>query len=96
MPQWLGQDGEVTVDVRPRGEEFGVGRAILTRLVDDARVEGYATVRLETLRFMTTAQALYRSFGLVVMPLFDGSEVANTAMELLPSAMQLDLSTGRR
>jgi GNAT superfamily N-acetyltransferase len=35
--------------VRPPAQGHGVGRAILARLVQDARAERYATVRLETL-----------------------------------------------
>src|SRR5918996_388730 len=36
--------------VRPVAQGLGVGRAILARIVVDARAEGYAIVRLETLR----------------------------------------------
>ena len=59
---------------QPRGSASA--GAILARLVQDARAERYATVRLETLRFMTTAQAMYRAFGFVEVPRFDGSEAA--------------------
>ena len=64
--------------VRPAAQGLGVGRAILTRLLQDARAEGYATVRLETLRFMTAAQAMYRVFDFVEVARFDGSEAADT------------------
>jgi GNAT superfamily N-acetyltransferase len=80
--------------VRPSARGLAVGRAILTRLVQDARTEGYATVRLETLRFMSTAQALYRAFGFVDVPKFDGSEVANTELDPLTIALELDLAVG--
>lgn len=82
--------------VRPAAQGLGVGRAMLARLVQDARAEGYATARLETLRFMTTAQALYRGFGFVEVARFDGSETANTVFEPLTIFMQLDLAAADR
>ena len=84
--------------VRPAAQGLGVGRAILARLVQDARTEGYATVRLETLRFMAAAQAMYRAFGFVDVARFDGSEAADTVLDPLTIAMELDLaaaSSGR-
>jgi GNAT superfamily N-acetyltransferase len=80
--------------VRPAAQGLGVGRAILAQLLQDARAEGYATVRLETLRFMTVAQAMYRSFGFVEVSGFDGSEAANTVLEPLTIFMALDLAAG--
>ena len=77
--------------VRPEARGAGVGRAILARLVEDARAERYRTVRLESLRFMTAALAMYRSFGFVETPPFDGSEVAGTGLESLTIFMELDL-----
>ncbi|MET1053506.1 MAG: GNAT family N-acetyltransferase [Mycetocola sp.] len=78
--------------VRPAARRLGVGRAILLRLVQDAGAEGYATVRLETLRFMTTARAIYRAFGFVEVARFDGSETTNTVLDPLTIAMELDLA----
>jgi GNAT superfamily N-acetyltransferase len=78
--------------VRPAAQGLGVGRAILVRLVQDARAEGYATVRLETLRFMTTARTMYRAFDFVEVARFDGSEAANTVLEPLTIFMELDLA----
>lgn len=78
--------------VRPAARGLGVGRAILHRLVQDASAEGYATVRLETLRFMTTAQAMYRAAGFVEVARFAGSETADTALEPLTIALELDLA----
>jgi GNAT superfamily N-acetyltransferase len=76
--------------VRPAGQGLGAGRAILTRLVTDARALGYETVRLETVRFMTTAQALYRAFGFVEVERFDGSEAVAAALGPFAIFMQLD------
>lgn len=80
--------------VRPAAQGLGIGRAILARLVQDARAEGYATVRLETVRFMTTALAMYRAFDFVEVARFDGSETANTVLEPLTVFMELDLAAG--
>jgi GNAT superfamily N-acetyltransferase len=82
--------------VRPAAQGVGVGRAILARLLQDATAEGYATVRLETLRFMTTAQAMYRAFDFVEVARFDGSEVADTVLEPHTIFMALELAAGRR
>ena len=67
--------------VRPQARGRGVGRALLQRLLDDARGEGYRTARLESLRFMTEAHALYRSFGVVDTPHFDGAAAAMSGLE---------------
>jgi GNAT superfamily N-acetyltransferase len=80
--------------VRPAAQGRGVGGALIARLLQDARAEGYTTVRLETLRFMTTAQALYRALGFVDVPPFDGSEAAGTVVEPLTIFMALDLAAG--
>jgi GNAT superfamily N-acetyltransferase len=89
-------DGTITeikrMYVRPAAQGRGVGRALLTRLVEDARAERYATVRLETLLFMTTAQAMYRAFGFVDVAKFDGSEAVGTPAEPITIFMELDLA----
>ena len=51
--------------VRQSARGLGVGRAILQRLIDDARGLGYKTIRLDSAPFMHEAHALYRSFGFV-------------------------------
>ena len=51
--------------VRPPSRGLGVGRAILQRLIEDARSLEYRTIRLDSARFMHEAHALYRSFGFV-------------------------------
>jgi putative acetyltransferase len=87
-----GTTGEIKrMYVRPAAQGLGVGRALLTRLLQEAEAEGYATVRLESLRFMTTAQAMYRATGFVDTALFDGSEVAGTALEPYVRFMELRL-----
>jgi GNAT superfamily N-acetyltransferase len=77
--------------VRPIARGSGVGRAILERLLADARDEVYRVVRLETLGFMLEAHALYRSVGFVDTLAFDGSEAAISGLANLPYYMELEL-----
>jgi GNAT superfamily N-acetyltransferase len=81
--------------VRPAAQGLGVGRAIFSRLVEDARAEGFTTARLETLRFMTAARAIYGASDFVEVAMFDGSEAAGTVFEPLTTWMELDLAAGR-
>jgi carbonic anhydrase len=53
------------VYVRPAGRGRGLGKALASRLVGDAREFGYGLVRLDTLPFMGDAQALYTAMGFV-------------------------------
>ena len=41
----------------------GIGRAIVSRLIDDARTIGYRQLKLESLEFLEAAHSLYRSVG---------------------------------
>ena len=56
------------VYVRSAGRGLRLGEAIARRLVDDARAFGYRQVRLDTLPFMHTAQALYETMGFADCP----------------------------
>jgi GNAT superfamily N-acetyltransferase len=56
------------VYVRPSGRGHGLGEAIVRRLIADARVFGYRSIRLDTGPFMKSAQALYESLGFVDRP----------------------------
>jgi GNAT superfamily N-acetyltransferase len=49
--------------VRPEFRGKGIGRALLERLVDEAREIGYPRIRLDSARFMEEAHSLYRSTG---------------------------------
>lgn len=49
--------------VRREGRGVGVGRLLVTAVLDEARTVGYRRVLLDTLPSMSEAIALYRSFG---------------------------------
>ena len=49
--------------LRPESRGLGAGRQILERLLADAREMGFERVRLESLKFLAPAHALYRSVG---------------------------------
>jgi len=49
--------------VQPHVRGVGAGRRLLERLLHDARSLGYTKVRLESLKALTAAHALYRSVG---------------------------------
>jgi GNAT superfamily N-acetyltransferase len=49
--------------VPPSFRGKGVGRAILNRLIEDARSIGYRRLKLESLEFLEAAHSLYRSAG---------------------------------
>jgi GNAT superfamily N-acetyltransferase len=52
-----------------------VSSAILDRLIDEARAMGATTLRLDTCRFMSDAQRLYRSRGFAERDPYEGSEI---------------------
>lgn len=49
--------------VQPHVRGVGAGRILLQQLLSDAREIGYEAVRLESLKFLSAAHALYRSVG---------------------------------
>jgi GNAT superfamily N-acetyltransferase len=71
--------------VQPHVRGVGAGRRLLERLLADAREIGYGTVRLESLRFLAAAHALYRSAGFV-----ETTPYAENSMQDYQSASAMD------
>ena len=60
--------------VQPHVRGVGAGRRLLQQLLADARAIGYEAVRLESLKFLSAAHALYKSVGFVeIAPYADNS-----------------------
>lgn len=77
--------------VRPAARGAGVGRAVLERLLVDARDEDFRTVRLETFTFMERALALYRSMGFTDIESFATSETATMGLRERTCYLRRDL-----
>lgn len=61
--------------VRPAYRRRGIGRALLEAAIREARRTGYATLRLDSARFMKPAQALYRDLGFAEIAPYPESEI---------------------
>lgn len=61
--------------VRPPWRGRGAGRVLLGRLLDDARAIGCDVVRLESLKSLAPAHALYRSAGFAEVPPHDDNRM---------------------
>ncbi len=60
------EDGQGEIQrmyVLPSFRGRGIGRAIVNRLIEDARSIGYGRLKLESLEFLEAAHLLYRSVG---------------------------------
>jgi ribosomal protein S18 acetylase RimI-like enzyme len=64
--------------VRPAARGLGVGRALVSRILDEARAIGYSEVVLDTLPTMVEAQRLYRLFGFRDIPPYRSNPVEGT------------------
>jgi GNAT superfamily N-acetyltransferase len=61
--------------VQPQVRGIGAGRRLLDRLIADARAIGYDVVRLESLKFLSAAHALYESAGFVETAPYAGNSM---------------------
>ncbi|MCI8812343.1 MAG: GNAT family N-acetyltransferase [Oscillibacter sp.] len=64
--------------VRPAFRGRQIGKALLLRLIDDARSIGYQHMLLDTLPFMDSALRLYRRFGFHPVPCYNDSPLEET------------------
>jgi ribosomal protein S18 acetylase RimI-like enzyme len=76
--------------VRPAGRGLGLGAALSKAILDAAKAAGYQQVRLDTMPFMKSAQALYRDLGFREIPPYRFNPVAGTIF------MELDLAEYKR
>ena len=61
--------------VRPEFRGKKIGKALLDSLINEAREIGYKRIRLDSVRFMTVAQSLYRASGFQEIESYPESEV---------------------
>jgi len=71
--------------VQPHVRGIGAGRRLVEQLLVDARTIGYEVVRLESLKFLAAAYALYRSVGFVEI-----TPYAENSMKAYQSAERMD------
>ena len=68
--------GEIKrMNVRPASRKQELGRALINRLLEEARLIGYERVRLDSAVFMTEAHQLYRNAGFRKIEAYEGSEI---------------------
>jgi N-acetylglutamate synthase-like GNAT family acetyltransferase len=61
--------------IRPIYRRKGIGRNLLTKLVDAAKELDYSKIRLDSTRFMKNAHHLYKSFGFIEIEPYGESEI---------------------
>ncbi len=66
------------VYVRPAARGRNVGRAMVERMIDEARRQGYSTMCLDVLPEFEAAQQLYRTLGFVPGPAVSYNPVPGT------------------
>jgi putative acetyltransferase len=78
--------------VRPDYRALGLGRQMVDRLIDEARLIGYSEMFLDTLPTMTGAQRMYERFGFKDVPPYRHNPIEGTrflGLDLLsPTLMQ--------
>lgn len=61
--------------VRPSFRGKGIGKKLVTNLLEESRRIGYMTIRLDSTRYMVAAHALYRSFSFQEIEPYPESEI---------------------
>jgi len=64
--------------VQPSARGHGLARALIVRLLDEARALGYREIRLDTLPMMGDAQALYAALGFTDIAAYYDTPLAGT------------------
>jgi len=64
--------------VRPEWRKYGVGRALVLRIIEEAKKRGYRAMRLDTLPMMQGAMRLYESLGFVDIEPYRYNPIAGT------------------
>ncbi|MDB4886840.1 MAG: putative acetyltransferase [Gemmatimonadetes bacterium] len=80
--------------VDPAWRGCGIGRALMERVIEEARVRGYAMLRLGTLHDMDAALALYRSLGFQPIARYRADELIDTRFFELPLSGRSDEGGG--
>jgi GNAT superfamily N-acetyltransferase len=73
--------------VRPAFRRAGLGRQLAVRIIEEARVSGYATMRLDTLKSLGPALRLYSGLGFQPIPAYYDTPLGETVF--------LELQLGR-
>jgi GNAT superfamily N-acetyltransferase len=64
--------------IRPIARGLGLGRALVQRILDEAKATGYIDVVLDTLPSMAAAQRLYEQFGFHEIEAYRPNPIAGT------------------
>ncbi|MEO8870726.1 MAG: GNAT family N-acetyltransferase [Granulicella sp.] len=73
------QTGEMKrLYVRPAFRSWGLGKQLISEVIQAARRNGYKVLRLDTLPSMVAAQRLYRSLGFSEIPAYNSTHSPGT------------------
>ncbi len=68
--------------IRPQFRGQGLGRKLLSNLVDQSIATGHTVLRLDSAWFMETAHAMYHAFGFKEIDPYPESEIPNEIRQL--------------
>jgi len=64
--------------VRPHARGLGIGKRLVSQILDEARIIGYEEILLDTLPAMTEAQRMYERFGFVDIAAYRPNPIPGT------------------